>query len=52
MFGILRDLGFEIVVCDEEALLHFPDHLYARWVARTHAIFVDARDNDREASRG
>lgn len=28
MFGILRDLGFEIVACDEEALLRYPDHLY------------------------
>ena len=28
MFGILRDLGHEIVACDEEALLPYPDHLY------------------------
>jgi len=28
MFRILRDLGFEIVACDEEALLRYPDHLY------------------------
>jgi len=28
IFGILRDLGFEIVACDEEALLRYPDHLY------------------------
>ena len=28
MFGILRELGHEIVACDEEALLPFPDALY------------------------
>jgi len=28
MFGILRDLGCEIVACDEEALLRYPDSLY------------------------
>jgi surface carbohydrate biosynthesis protein len=28
MFAILRDLGHEIVACDEEALLPYPDHLY------------------------
>ncbi len=42
MFRILRDLGFEIVARVEEALLRFPDHLYARSVARARAIFVDA----------
>lgn len=28
MFGILRNLGFEIVACDEEALLRPPDEIY------------------------
>jgi len=28
MFKILHDLGIEIVACDEEALLRYPDHLY------------------------
>ena len=28
MFRILRDLGFEIIACDEEGLLPYPDDLY------------------------
>jgi surface carbohydrate biosynthesis protein len=28
MFRILRDLGFDIIACDEEGLLPYPDELY------------------------
>jgi len=43
MFRILRDLGFEIIACDEEGLLPYPDDLYfeRRVSAETLAMISD-----------